>query len=341
MLAFMATSVAQGYHHPFAVGANEGVQGPASGITAWIRGQESHFYLLLSGAMRLVKAGAGLTTLLGLSFAYGVFHAAGPGHGKAVVSSYVVSNERALRRGLVISVLAALLQALVAIAVVSIAAFMFHATSARITGATHVLEIGSYVGIIALGGVLLWRKGSALLASVRFAPAAPRMAMAGAGSAAHASVRFGPAGAERARFVADDCTFDHVHGIDCYHFHAPDPRTLGAGFSWGGAAVTVLTAGARPCSGAILVLVFALSQGVFVAGILAALAMGFGTAVTTGALAIGAVFFKDVALRLFGGATSGRAALVGRLVEVGAAVCVIVFGVLLMLATLSGVGSDA
>ena len=339
VLLGVATAAAQGYHHPFAVGANEGVLGPQSGIMGWVVAQESHFYLLLSGAMRLVRTGGGLSALLGLSFAYGVFHAAGPGHGKAVVSAYVVSNERALRRGLVISFLAALLQALVAVALVSAAAFLFHATAARITGAAHVLEIGSYLGIIALGGVLLWRKGNALLATVRFVEA-PDMAVAAPGStSAYGGLRLKPA-AMRPVFTAEDCTLDHVHGIGCDHFHAPDPRTLGAGFTWGGAAVTVLTAGARPCSGAILVLVFALAQGVFAAGVLAAFAMGLGTAVTTGALAIGAVVFKDVALRLFGRG-SGRAALVGRLIEVGAAICVIVFGVLLMLATLAGVGSNA
>ncbi len=67
--------------------------------------------------------------------------------------------------------------------------------------------------------------------------------------------------------------------------------------------------------------------------------MAVGTALTTGALAIGAVFFSDVALRLFGG--NGRTAFVGRLIEVGAAVCVILFGALLLLATLSGVGPEA
>ena len=53
---------------------------------------------------------------------------------------------------------------------------------------------------------------------------------------------------------------------DCGHYHAPDPAQLGAGFSWRGAAATVVAAGARPCSGAIVVLTFALTQGLFAAG---------------------------------------------------------------------------
>ncbi len=336
-LASAAICAGQGYHHPFAVGANEGAVGPSSGLVAWIVGQESHFYLLISGAIRLVRTGDGLATLLGLSFAYGVFHAAGPGHGKAVVSAYVVSNEQALRRGLVISLFAALLQACVAIGLVSIAAFAFHATAARMTGAARILEIASYLGIIALGGVLLWRKGSALLAALRFVPA-PRFATAQPVGAA-SGFRLGTTAAA-SRFVADDCTQDHLHGPGCGHFHAPDPGTLGQGFTWSGAAVTVATAGARPCSGAILVLVFALAQNVFYAGVLAAIAMGFGTALTTGALAAGAVLFKGAALRMFGG-DAGRAVIVGRVIEVAAALGVVVFGLLLMLATLSGLPSGA
>ena len=69
--------------------------------------------------------------LIGLSAAYGVFHAAGPGHGKALIASYMFANERALRRGIVLSFLAAILQALVAIALIGIAALVFRATGAR------------------------------------------------------------------------------------------------------------------------------------------------------------------------------------------------------------------
>ena len=56
---------------------------------------------------------------------------------------------------------------------------------------------------------------------------------------------------------------------DCGHAHAPDPRTLGEGFSWRAALATVVAAGARPCSGALLILVFALAQGLFSAGVAA------------------------------------------------------------------------
>ena len=122
----------------------------------------------------------------------------------------------------------------------------------------------------------------------------------------------------------------HLHGPACGHVHAPDPATLGDGFSWRGAVATVVAAGARPCSGAILVLVFALSQGVFLAGIAATVVMALGTAITTAALAATAVLAKGVALRLVG-SDPGRGTLVARGLELAAALLVLAVGLSLLL----------
>ena len=59
----------------------------------------------------------------------------------------------------------------------------------------------------------------------------------------------------------------------------------------------MIAAGLRPCSGAILVLVFSAAQGIVLAGVVATLAMALGTALTTGAIAVAAVYAKDVARR--------------------------------------------
>ncbi len=329
LFATAGAALAQEFHHPFAVGADEGAVGNASGLTAWIIAQESHFSLALVGAMRAVRdsryAFLGLATL---SFFYGVFHAAGPGHGKAVITSYMISNERALKRGIVIAFLAAFLQGVVAVALVGCAALVFNATAARMNAAARYLEYAAYAGIIVLGVTLLITKTAALVQSIRHAwaaralpafTAAPTLAFASGGNAT---------------FLADDGT-DHIHGPDCGHFHAPDPRQLGAGFSWKSAAVTIATAGARPCSGAILILVFSIAQGLFMAGVFSVFAMALGTAITTAGLASFAVFAKKIAVR-FSGRGSPRAEIIGRLIEVGAALCVLVFGTLLLVASFSG-----
>jgi nickel/cobalt transporter (NicO) family protein len=82
----------------------------------------------------------------------------------------------------------------------------------------------------------------------------------------------------------------------------------------------------RPCSGAILVLVFALAQGLFWAGVAATFVMGLGTAITVTAIALMALSAKDVARRL-SGARDGGGALIMRGVEFGAAGLVLLFGV--------------
>jgi nickel/cobalt exporter len=88
--------------------------------------------------------------------------------------------------------------------------------------------------------------------------------------------------------------------------------------------------GLRPCSGAILVLVFALAQGMFVIGVAAALAMAAGTAITVAAIATFAVTARGVAAQL-GSARDGVGALFLRGFEVAAAVLILGIGVLLLL----------
>jgi nickel/cobalt exporter len=85
---------------------------PASGIAGWLLAKQATFYRALAGLIRAAKTnGSAYWGLMGISFAYGIFHAAGPGHGKAVISSYLLANEETWRRGIVLSFASALLQA--------------------------------------------------------------------------------------------------------------------------------------------------------------------------------------------------------------------------------------
>ena len=275
LVAFFAPDVFAQARNPFSVGISEG-GGSASGITGWILAQQQSFDLLMREAVRAIRADASaFWSLVGLAFAYGVFHAAGPGHGKAVLAAYLIANERALKRGLIMAALAALLQAFVAIALVLGLTLLLGLTSRHLRDAAQWVEILSYAAIALVGAALVWRKGKAFLAEWR----APQTVAS--------------------RFICDAGDDPaHVHGPDCGHVHMPDPATLGgAKFDWRDAAGTVIAAGLRPCSGAILVLVFSAAQGIVLAGVVATLAMAVGTALTTGAIAIAAVYAKDVARR--------------------------------------------
>ena len=132
--------------------------GTFGGIFGWVlRTQQSLQHDLATGVKNLkgehVMAAAGMLVLA--SFIYGVVHAVGPGHGKMVISSYVVANEQTVRRGVVISFIAAALQALTAIALVGILAFALNASGLQINAWSNQLEIMSYALIALVGAWLL------------------------------------------------------------------------------------------------------------------------------------------------------------------------------------------
>ena len=333
--ASLATAVAQLARRPFAVGGGEGGGGAEGGVTGWIMAEQSHITHLIAEKVHALHGNPGAAWgLVGLGLAYGVVHAAGPGHGKAILASYMMANERSLKLGAVMALLTALLQALVAIGLVGAAGFVFNATASEMNRAANYLALASYCGICGIGLWLVWRKGGALvLASKRHFERgkAFRSAPAYAGvpwrrpafSLSAAAFRAAAPGA--AAWPTDVCG----------HAHAPTPAQIDASFCWRNAAGTVVAAGARPCSGAILVLVFALAQGLFAAGIAATFAMALGVAVTTGALAWMAVFAKSAAMRLAAGENS-RLALVARGFEFAAALAVLAFGVALMVGARGG-----
>ena len=301
--------------HPFNVGISEGGGIPGSALARWILAQQIAFEQMMSAAVRAIRADtSALWTLAGIAFAYGVFHAAGPGHGKAVVASYMIANEQELKRGLAISFAAAALQGVVAISLVGVLAVVMNATAMRMKAAAGFIETASYLGVALLGLWLVWRKGRGLFAGP---------------PAAHSHTD------NSAQMHHNDHDHGHVHDEHCGHFHAPDPRTLGAGFSWSAAAGTVVAAGLRPCSGAILVLVFALAQGIFHAGVLATIAMSFGTALTTGALAALAVMGKKLAVRYAASSSGAIAARVVPILEFAAALFILLIGSLLFFGSLS------
>ena len=116
----------------------------AGGIVGWLLAKQSEFYREMSSTIRAAKSdGSAVWTLLAISFAYGIFHAAGPGHGKAVISSYLVANEETWRRGVVLSFASALLQALVAVVIVAVCAWLLNATAKTMCGAEKAIEIAN------------------------------------------------------------------------------------------------------------------------------------------------------------------------------------------------------
>jgi len=327
---------------PFGVAAPEAGGGTPTGIFAVIAAWQSAFYSRLTDAVKAMKAdGTAALLLVALSFGYGVFHAAGPGHGKAVIAAYLVANEATARKAVGLSFLSAFLQATVAVALVGVAAALLNMTSLAMSEATRWVEAVSYALVVLLGLGLVWRKIVRPAAAALLPPPVRAQALSAAPASGVAPNRWvrDPGRAPRAagaasRFRADDAR--HVHGPDCgCGGHAVSPDAIAGAASWRDAAVAVVSAGSRPCTGALIVLVFALSQGMFAAGVLSAYAMAIGTGITVTALALLAVGAKGAAMRLAGGGS--RAGLVvHRLVEGAAALLVLALGGVLLGSTLAG-----
>jgi ABC-type nickel/cobalt efflux system permease component RcnA len=308
--------------NPFG-GPKPAAQPQAGGIFGWLLAKQSEFYRDMSATIRAAKSdGSAVWTLLAISFAYGIFHAAGPGHGKAVISSYLVANHETAWRGIVLSFVSALLQALVAVVLVGICAWLLNATAQTMCSAEKVIEIASYGLIAAFGARLVWTKGGGFMRALQVPRAEPALAVAHQHDHGHHHDHRDHGHDHH----HDDHDPSHVHDEHCGHSHGPTPDQLAGPGGWRRGLGAIVAVGLRPCSGAILVLVFSLAQGLFWAGIVATFVMGLGTAITVATIAVIAVSAKDLARRLSAG-REGGGALVMRGIEFGAAGLVLLFGV--------------
>jgi ABC-type nickel/cobalt efflux system permease component RcnA len=288
----------------------------------WLLTQQQRLNRELANAIKDLKAAGSINAALVLGFigfSYGVLHAAGPGHGKAIISSYVLANQETVRRGIMLSFLSAFIQALSAIVLVGILAIALNATSMEMRVAEGWIETVSWAFVTAVGAWLLYGQIRQILARRQAAPA-----NVGAGKIrTHTHSRTSvPATAHREDHVhTHDCgcahdhshtqpshAHEHAHDHDdcCGHAHMPDPKDLQGDLTWAKALAIAFSVGIRPCTGAILVLVFALSQGLLWAGVFATFAMAIGTALTVSVLAALAVGSRELAARL-GGEGSGWA----------------------------------
>src|SRR5882724_13163426 len=323
-----------------------------SAVMGWILTRQAAFYRSLSGFIRASRDdGAAMWGLFGISFLYGVFHAVGPGHGKAVISSYLVANEETWRRGVVLSFVSAGLQSVVAIVVVAIAAVLLGATAKAIGLTVHVVETVSYVLVILIGLRLLFVKGRGFLMACRGLISRPSgeatASSSGEANTVHRHDHGHNATTTRCEHSHDGGDAHHVHGHrghdhHCHdhgdhdhhasawgHAHGPEPAELAGAGGWHRGLSTVIAVGLRPCSGAIIVLIFALAQDLFWTGTVATLIMGLGTAITVAAIATVAVSARTVASRI-AKARSGFGMLLMRAIEVGAAGLIVAFGALLL-----------
>lgn len=291
-------------------------------MTTYIRLQQQKFYRQLAGAIKAVKAENSLAaawSLIAISFLYGVFHAAGPGHGKAVISAYLLADERLLRRGVILAFVSSFLQAVTAIVLVTTVVLVVTAAGRTATSMTGYLESASYAMICAIGLYMLWA------------------ALRGGHSHDHGHHDHGGEHHEHGHEHGHGHGHDHDHhhhDAHCGHVHIPEPAQLGRDWSIRKAASIAVAVGIRPCSGAVLVLIFANSLGLYAAGIGATFAMSLGTAITVSTIAVATVLFKNAATSWIGPESvwAGRAF---RALAVIGALAIFLLGALLLYGSLT------
>jgi len=273
--------------------------GGMADVTRWAAVGQRDAQNALAGALRAVRAGdAGAwALLLGLCFAYGFFHAAGPGHGKLVIGGYGVARRvSALRLG-ALAIASSLAQAATAVLLVYSGVWILGMGREALTGAAETLFAPLSYGAIALVGVWLLLRGIKRFRTVRHA------------------------GHEKDA---------HGNCHTCGHKHAPTPEDVNDITTWRDAVVLIGAIAIRPCTGALFVLILTWQMGIAAAGIAGAFAMGLGTASVTLAVAFAATFLREGTLAQMQGTTALRAMAVLEMLA-GAVVATLAVQILLRL----------
>ncbi len=282
-------------------------------VLSEIRQQQRNFSDLLGQGVRGLGDGIGFDSVLYLiwiCFLYGVFHALGPGHGKAVIASYTLTTDTKVLPAILLSMASSFVQGLTAIVIVGTCYFLLE-TSVRSTSLAieDVMEPLSYGAVAIVGLVLIWRgiRGNS----------------------------------------QDCCGHDHrevqAHHHACCEHHAPDHTYEGHTHEHVKSGeiphtrrdliAIILAVGIRPCTGALLVLILAFVLGHWAGGLAAVLAMSFGTGITVSLLAIGARGIRFPLMKIMD-EMGVHVGYFGRYVSLLGGIVIAVIGLLLLVDTL-------
>jgi nickel/cobalt transporter (NicO) family protein len=314
------------------------------GLARLFISSQIYFNEHLTAAVLAIRHGESAWTLLLLSFLYGVVHAIGPGHGKAVVSSYLLATRQTLRNGILLAFVAALAQALGAILLIFGASTILHMTSVSLTEATANFEVASGLLVLLLGCWLVWSKiiRPLLPANIAFGAVPPLVSAQRQFILSDAATRFQasapietvtPLLAGGARTSLRYSGRVDALGPDycnCGRVHMPDANGAAGKMDWRKAWTVLGSTALRPCTGALIVLVFTISQRLWGVGVLSTLLMGLGTAITVSVIAVLTVSAHKFAFVLTS-ADSQLGRKIVRGIEVCGALVVLAVGGLLVL----------
>ncbi|MEO1680295.1 MAG: hypothetical protein AAFU80_19290 [Pseudomonadota bacterium] len=324
-------------------------------VKRWAVEGQRRFQQAMAGGLRAIKRGdpGAVATLLGLCFAYGFFHAIGPGHGKVLIGGYGLGRRVPLGRLVSLAFASSLAQTASAVALVYAGVLVLGWTRQQMTGlADNALAPVSYAAIGVIGLWLVWRGvrglgralgtgGGAALGlghgAVQAAGLAPAHGHAFAAAHAHGHGTAHTHGRSHEHGHRHGYEHGHAEGHGevcghCGHAHGPTPEQAAEVRSLRDALVLIAGIAVRPCTGALFVLILTWNMGIAWTGIAGAVAMGLGTASVTAAVALAAVTLRE---STFTAVTGGRAvARVVSVLELAAGVLVAVVATQLLVAAL-------
>lgn len=278
--------------------------GGAAQVSAWARAGQAETQQAMARLLRALRAGepGALAGLMGLCFAYGFFHAAGPGHGKLLIGGYGMAARVSALRLSLLALASSFAQAAAAVLLVYAGIFVFDLTRQHMTDLAEDIMAPASFAAIALVGLWLAIRGLRRWRQNRPAP-----------------------------------THDHHHHdhdapcASCGHKHGPTLAEAEAVTTWRDAAALIGAVAIRPCTGALFLLILTWRMGLDLAGILGAFAMGLGTASVTLAVAVASVTLREGALARLATGDTARAL---PLFEIAAGVIIAALSTHLMLSAL-------
>ncbi|WP_171229568.1 nickel/cobalt transporter [Ruegeria sp. HKCCA4008] len=233
-------------------------------LAAWAAGEQREFQNQIARSLRAARAEQpeAVATLLTVCFAYGFFHAIGPGHGKVLIGGYGLGRRVAFWRLSAISVLSSLGQAVTAVVLVYAGVLVFQMSRESLVGTTEQVMAPISYGAIALIGLWLVARSLRSFAKRRNT------------TSPH----------EHHHHENDHSHHPHHDGevcSDCGHRHGPTAQEVANVGSLREALILIAGIAARPCTGALFVLILTWQMGIAMVGIAGAFAMALGTALVT------------------------------------------------------------
>lgn len=277
--------------------------------------------------------------LIGFSFIYGMLHSLGPGHGKVIVSTYLATHPTKAKASLVLTVVSALLQALVAVLLVSVLIWGFNASMRVVNDKANMFVVLSFALVAVVGVLICWKA----LKNIYRAMRQPQLRVKAIQPLAAQSLSSQPLSPQSKISLKAHAPATAIHAVHtthkagsecgCGHQHVADAQSINNASTLREYAGIIVTIGIRPCTGAIMVLLFSNVVGLYWMGVLSALAMAVGTALTTSLIAIMTLTGKHLVKRYLAAGNKGENGslkVAGHYLQLFGGVLLVIIGMLLM-----------